>query len=685
MNTVFDPNIRVHNRPALWLIMGLLLISRLGVFAQTPSAPVVLDPVVVREVLLTASPATVSRFDLAGEPVAANSLGGLAQRAANFFVSANGAHSFNDTFALRGLTNTPIFGAAAVSCYLDDLPLGSAFTFPSDLTGFAAAELHRGPSQNTLYGRAGSAGVITLSTPVPGSRPGGEIRGGVADYRATQVGLSVLSAAGGATDVYVNAAYAARAGYVTNTVLHRTIDDQESLSGLARLCFRPAGGGEFTLLVTALRARDGEQPLVPLGGPLFTVARTSEGVTSVNVLNAALTAAFATPAGRLTATTSVTDWDLGPYNSVLDFGFAELNNVVAQRQRNLNEEIKLTSDPRQAVRWQAGTFWSEGRTDGAFARLFGPFTYERSSYRLDAQSLAAYGETTFPLTEALGFTAGLRAEESRLRQHRVEAVPVPHASEARRESTALLPKVAFRYQLNREAFAFAGLGAGFKPGGYSAFTGNAGLAAFNPERTRTFEAGLTWENTGRKLQAVVRVFYYDITGYQIERSFATGAGVDDYLVVNAPHARSLGSEVELTWHAAAGLTCSFDLGVTQVTLREFRDPYTGTDYRGKSAPYVPDYDAALRMDYRSDRGWFGGVALNANGRTYYTEGVDRAFAQPAYALLGAQLGYDRGRYLVRLYARNLTGGHYYSAISPGTGHATPGAPRTIGLETRIRF
>jgi outer membrane receptor for ferric coprogen and ferric-rhodotorulic acid len=100
---------------------------------------------------------------------------------------------------------------------------------------------------------------------------------------------------------------------------------------------------------------------------------------------------------------------------------------------------------------------------------------------------------------------------------------------------------------------------------------------------------------------------------------------------------------------------------------------------------VPDYDAALRMDYRSDRGWFGGVALNANGRTYYTEGEDRAFAQPAYALLGAQLGYDRGRYLVRLYARNLTDGHYYSAISPGTGHATPGAPRTLGLETRLRF
>ena len=62
---------------------------------------------------------------------------------------------------LRGLTNTPLFGDPAVTFYLDDLPLGSGFTLPTDLLGFAQGELHRGPSQNTVFGRAGSAGVVT--------------------------------------------------------------------------------------------------------------------------------------------------------------------------------------------------------------------------------------------------------------------------------------------------------------------------------------------------------------------------------------------------------------------------------------------------------------------------------------------------------------------------------------------
>ena len=35
------------------------------------------------------------------------------------------------------------------------------------------------------------------------------------------------------------------------------------------------------------------------------------------------------------------------------------------------------------------------------------------------------------------------------------------------------------------------------------------------------------------MSATFRVFYYDIDGYQIERSFATGSAAgDDYLVVN---------------------------------------------------------------------------------------------------------------------------------------------------------
>ena len=649
--------------------------------AQTrPPEPVVrVAPVVVEEKLLTESPATVTRFELSALPQSEISTPQLAARAANFFESTNDAHSFNDTFALRGLTNTPIFGGPAISFYLDDLPLGSPFTFPSDLAGFAAAELHRGPSQNTIFGRAGSAGVITLLTPEPEAAANGEIRASFGNYNATRAAASVSSAAGGSVDAYISAAYASRDGYITNTTLHRDIDDKNSLSGLARFRFRPTNTAEISLLVTALRARDGVQPLVPLGGPLFTVTRRSEGETNLDAYNAALKAAFTTSLGLLSATTSFNDWDLGPYNSVLAFGPSELNNIVSQKQRNWNEEVKLASPAKAAVRWEAGVFYSDGRTDGAFTRLFGPFVFEQSVFRIDSRDVAAFGEATFKLSPALSLTGGLRAEDSRKKMHRVEAAPVPQVFDLSRESSALLPKLGLSYNANRETNLFATLGAGYKPGGYSAFTGNRALAAFGPERTKTFEAGITQTSADRNLAATVRVFYYDITGYQIERSFATSSIADDYLVVNAPRARSFGGELELTWKPVAGLTLAADLGTTDVTLREFRDPYTGITYNGNRAPYVPTYDASVRADYQHTSGWFTGVELTSNGRTYYTEAETLSFGQRSYVLLAAHLGFATGRYQVSAYGDNLTDVGYYSAITPGTGHGTPGAPRTYGM------
>jgi iron complex outermembrane recepter protein len=669
------------------LSASLVALKLSGAQVSAPASdPVVrVAPVVVEEKLLTESPATVTRFELSSLPQTELTTPKLAARAANFFESTNDARSFNDTFALRGLTNTPIFGGPAISFYLDDLPLGSPFTFPTELTGFGAADLHRGPSQNTIFGRAGSAGVVTLITPDLDATGAGEIRASIGNYNARSAAASVSSAAGGSVDAYVSTAYAARDGYITNTTLDCDIDHKDALSGLTRFRFRPTETAEISLLVTALRARDGVQPLVPLGGPLFTVGRTSEGETNLDAYNAALKAAFTTPIGLFSATTSVNHWDLGPYNSVLDFGFAELNNVVSQKQRNWNEELKLTSGTNAAVRWQIGAFYSDGRTDGTFTRLFGPFTFEQSVFRIDSRDLAAFGEASFKLNPTLVLTAGLRAEASRKTMDREEFVPTPQVFNLSRKSSALLPKLGLSFTANRDTNLFATVGAGYKPGGYSGFTGNRALAAYGPERTKTFEAGITQSTSDRALAATVRVFYYDITGYQIERSFATSAIADDYLVVNAPRARSLGGELEFTWKPVAGLTIAADIGSTHVTLREFLDPYTGISHNGNRAPYVPVYDVNLRVDYRHPSGWFGGIETTTNGRTYYTEAEDLMFGQKRVTLLGAHVGFVTGRFRVRAYGENLTDKGYYSAITPGTFHGTPGAPLTYGVEASLKF
>lgn len=665
-------------------------IAAVAVQAQNAPAPaaeqvVKLDPVVVEGRLLTESPATVTTVDLAAEPLTFATTTGLAARTANFFIATNDAHSFNDTFALRGLINTPIFGDPAISFYLDDLPLGSGFTFPVNLGGFNHAELHRGPTQNTVFGRAGSAGVVTLATPAVTGTPWGEVRAGLGEHGSRQFQFAAATDNTRGTDAYVAAGYMARDGYITNTTLGRDIDDKDSRSALVRLRNRPDEHSEYTLLLTALRARDGVQPLVPLGGPLFTVDRATEGLTSVDAWNAAFSAAFATPVGRLKATTGYNNWDLGPYSSTLGFGFADLINNVTQQQRTWSEEVKLSSEEKAPVRWQVGAFYSDTRTDGSFQRLFGPYTFEESAYRIANRNFAAYGEATWKLAPALRLTAGLRAESSRKRFHRDEAVPTSQTFDLTRNASALLPKLGLSYAANSQTSLFATVGAGFKPGGFSAFTGNAALAAFGPERTKTFEGGVTHSTADKKLAATLRMFYYDIDGYQIERSFATSSFADDYLVLNAPRARSLGGEIELSWKPCTGLTLAADFGVTNVTLREFTDPYTGDNFAGNRAPAVPEYDASLRADYAHRSGFFVGIELSAVGETFYTEAEDGFFGQKAYSLLNARIGYAQGQYRVTVFGQNLTDKEYYSAITPGTYHGTPGAPRTVGVEFAAKF
>lgn len=654
--------------------------------AQTAPADKVVagEPVEIRESRLPASAATSSRLALAGDG-SESGVALAAAEAAGLYLADGGARSFTSTLALRGLANTPLFGDPAATVYLDDLPLGSTFAVPSELTGFTSVEVLRGPGQNTRFGRAGSAGVLRFSTPTVAAGVTESLQASYGNFDARSVSARVGATAGSAFDTYVAAGYRARDGFVTNTQLHRDIDGREASSGLARLRFRPADGVEWTLLATAERIRDGVQALVPLAGPKFEVARGSEGVTQIDDIGLALRGAFELPLGTLSATTAYSRWDMSPAINDLSFGFAEMQNVSELRQRNLSEELSFVSRADGAVRWSGGLFALDGKTTGAFERAFSGFPFESSRYATKHQSLAVYGEAAVHVLPNLTLTPGVRFEENWKKIDREELIPAPGAYRRSRSSGAVLPKLVAAYAIDSSTEASLGLVTGYKPGGFSAFTGNRALTAFDPERLRGVEAAVTRKNRSDTISATLRAYAYRVKGYQIERSFQTGAAADDYLVVNADRARSLGAELEVAWKPVDGLSIALDAGLTRVTLRHFVDPYTHAAYDGNRAPYAPSYDATLRVAYRHASGWFASGSLSAVGRTFYTESEDEGLAQKAYALLGGRVGYAAGRYSIALYGENLTDKEYWASITAGTGHGTPGAPRTYGLEFEARF
>lgn len=650
------------------------------------SSPAAVQPLQLDEVRVQANPAptdaagaTRIQFDSAA-PATMRTWNILAADVPNLRVGAGGANSYGDTFSLRGLSNTPYFSDPAVTLYLDDLPLGSSFTYPVNFFGFASAAVMAGP-QGIAYGRAGEGGVILVRSAPPGEADGSEWRGAVGSHNARSAAVAARSARGQTADVTVSAWHNERDGYITNTQLGVRVDDRQSTGANVRLRVRPSDTGEITLQVLGQRNRDGAQPLVPLGGPYRTVARGREGHTGNDTLGVALKGALTLPAAQLTSVTSYTHWKLGPYDNRLVLP-PPIDSQIKQTQDTWNEEVRLASAPDASVAWTLGGWISRSRIIGDVDRAIpGLFPIEVSHFKLTGRTLALFGKATFVPAERWEVTAGLRAERTARDFARSEQVPGSSRFLASDDTDALLPKVAVDYKIDDQVGAHASVALGAKPGGYSAFTANAKLAPFDAEKLTAFEAGIDCSPADKTLTVSLRGFLYLVRDYQIERSFTA----TDYLVANAPRARVRGGEAALAWRPLPGLAIDASLGLSLVTLGDFRDPFTNTSYAGNRAPYAPEYTAHLGASYRHSLGWFVAGDVGSTGQTRYDEAENPRFTQGSYALVNARAGYETARFRVTFFAENITDRNYYALIVPGVDHGALGAPRTWGVEFSGRF
>ncbi len=606
----------------------------------------------------------------------------IARHTAGFAINDAGAHGFGQTTTLRGLSNTPYFSDSSSPVYLDDIPLASGFTFPAGLYDFSSVAIHRGPQAATLFGRAGDGGVIQLTSAAPGPGTSSHASLSAGNYGLLSFGASVQSAPSAQSDITAGINASQRDGYLFNSQLNQDVDHRESVSGRVKLRYRPAADLELSLQVLGQRSRDGAQPLVPLGKSLRTVARGKEGVSDTDFGAAAFGVTRKLADGTLTATTSYSTWELAPYsNRLVVFGGKNFDSAVTQSQHTFNEEVRFTGE-----QYSGGAFYSTSRTRGSADRVFSGFPIEKSGFTTDADTLALFGRANFTPAPGWLVTPGLRAERTTKDFTRTETVPSSKVFQRDNDWSAFLPGIAASHRIDEATDFTLTLARGFKAGGYSAYTGRSDLAAFNPQRTWSVEAAFSTAPKDSALTYTVRAYASSVSGYQIERSFAVpGSFTDEYLVVNADRARVLGFELESVWRAGHDVTVTLAVSVSRATLDDFTDPFTHTSYSGNQAPYAPAGNGSLRIDYRPATGFFAGAGLTWTGTTYYDERETAAFAQRSYTLLEADAGYSFARGELRLFGRNLGAEKYYSSITPGVGHATPGAPLTWGAELSLKW
>lgn len=647
---------------------------------------------VAREEGSKAVAATVSYLDTeALNPSITGPLSEISARIPNLSITSNSLRSFGDIYTIRGIGNTTFFSNPAVVLYVDDVAMGSAFSYAANLSSIESVEVYRGP-QGSLFGRNAQAGVISIRT-----------RGTEDRFRST---TSFRYGNHASADLQFQAAgpiqkerlffslagrYARREGYLRNRTLDRITDDREAYGGHLKIHYRPNQNLEITAGIDAEKFDDGSQLLTPLGGDFFEVASDFEGRTLINRNGQYLRLARTFQWGTLSSTTARQYWNLDP--NALDLDLSPLpgfTSTIQQHQEQWTQEFLLRSPTSEAggFSWNAGLFLLRASTGGTSVRTFFipplPFSVRQETVFDSVEENAAFfARAGISPIENLELGIGLRIDHTRKTMNRTKTdnLAPPREIIGDRTFTKVAPSFEFAYELKENLRFFAVTALGFKPGGFSAFSDDPEVARFSTETVWSSQFGLAYVHPEGKIDFNLTGFWNEIDDYQVERTFT----FTDYIVVNAEQARSRGFEFEIGFRPLEGLQLKGAVGTVDFEFESYIDPFSSVSFKGNRAPFTPSYTASLGVRLETEKGFYAALDLRSVGETFFNEANSPNLAQGAYAVVSLKAGLATDRFGFHLFAINLSDNRYYTSIVPDLNAGVPGDPITYGFRATLGF
>jgi len=397
--------------------------------------------------------------------------------------------------------------------------------------------------------------------------------------------------------------------------------------------------------------------------------------------------------------------------------------IVQDQTNNLakfNQEIRLSSRPGSTmfgmgVDWQGGLFYTHedikfdqfysavARSNGAAITsppLGGsnlPSTYEEVS---------AFGEMTLHFSPRFDIALGGRYSEnwqwSQVLNH-AGVIYAPTAvlyPEVNTHESKFTYAVTPRFRVNDDVMIYAKVASGYRPGGPILAIPGAPAdipKTYGADSTVNYEIGFKGQFLDKRVSIDVAAFHIDWSNIQIDtRVTSTTTGASFGITSNAGSAVSKGLEWSLAVMPVRGLTIA--------TVGSYVDAHLTADAPGLGGrsgdrlSYVPDWSNTVNVDYEwtafGDSRAFVGASWNYVGTRYNGFTASTAVAGhariPSYDSLNAQAGLDLGRFMVEIYARNLTNSFGLTNYSTGNGYARTGLasiiqPRTLGLRLSARM
>lgn len=495
------------------------------------------------------------------------------------------------SFFLRGVgTNSQnSFSENAVAFNFNGVYVGRPTAPAGVFYDLERVEVVKGP-QGTLYGRNATGGAINVLPKRPSlGEVGGEVLVEYGNYDSKK-GMAALNVPIGETvALRVAGQIVDRDGYISDGY-----DDDKGEAARASLLIEPSGLWSMTLVADYYRQHGKGAGAVLLPNNAFAVPPLEDRVSISDPRAKAAIAGYA-------ATRFAPDF-CGGFGSFIregcvsqagtdgfldnkfygvsatvegDMGFGTLTVIPAWRKSDvrfrtylpgfagdfidvadqLSLEVRLASNEDQRLRYVLGAFlFDEKQVTENFFRQ-GTISTTRFTPRLKTESLAAFGQLTFDITDALRLVAGGRftkEDKSQLTSTAAGGLPGPVEPPLSAPFTGELTFEKFTWKAGVEfdagpaSLVYANVATGFKSGGF--FVAQPPNNTFAPETLTAYTVGAKNRFLDNKLQLNVEGFYWDYTDQQITYvggvPVGNGRFAQGSITTNAGKSRIFGAELE---------------------------------------------------------------------------------------------------------------------------------------------
>ena len=627
-------------------------------------------------------------------------------------------------------------------------------------------EVLKGP-QGTLYGRNATGGALNIIPvqPVLGENSG-YVAAGVQNYSGFSGEGALNLALGQKTALRISAQGVSRDGYIsdgTDDDKHVSVRVQVKSQPTDALTLRLSGNyqhlggrghGQVVDQATAAKL-PGATPIVP--GNAWTSISDSE--------NAYIAAGTALPPGVYPINTQTihqsvdvygiaghVDWDLGPatltfipaYQSVingsksiptLNFDTTEYFSGKPSTSDTESFELRFAHNGAKAKWVVGGYYFNEDQNSYNSVRL-GFVSDTDFIAKLNNKGIAAFGQLTYAVTDALRLTGGLRYthETKSLFADRYVipgslgcvagggtgpggSCPLPHVN-GDYSTSRVNYRAGVEFDVAPQSMLFANVATGFKSGGQV----NADLPAYLPETLTAYTIGSKNRFLGGKVQLNAELFWNDYNNHQENFATLDRSGAQVSALLNAGTAVSKGASIDLTLHATRNDTITFATEYVKAEYKQFHYftyntaspaastgcPVTavsgGTTTTGLWVVNCDGFQMARTPEWSGSASYAHVFDLGEDGS--FTAAGDLTFASSrwletafvandradAYTQFNASLTWhdDKGRYTVQAFVRNIgnvavyTGGQQYPFIANYVGRDIA-PPRTFGARMQAKF